>query len=266
MRSKTSGGFFAAPPAASLRGSADVVCRKAQQPRLGLRKRSGATRRGHAPVIYMDQTQPAGEGRHQHGPEQLSVVNSGSAARPLSRQPKPLAAVRRPRASRATSLATSSPPGCARRPMARSSRLGRTPLLRPDQAGQKYEEASAVAVNACAEDTKGQTCWICFDDGSKEGLRRWCSDLGGLDSRTCRAWRSRRRFCTRRPRITIWTACWMRGLSPGRRPGEAMGVVNCRSGGRAGSWWVGQSWARLIAMSKLGKTSKMHRGPPVDCV
>ena len=32
-----------------------------------------------------------------------------------------------------------------------------------DQAAQKYEEAAAAAVEACAEDTKGQTCYICMD-------------------------------------------------------------------------------------------------------
>jgi len=53
------------------------------------------------------------------------------------------------------------------------------PLLRANRADQKYEEAVGVAVEACAEDTMGQTCWICFDDGSNEGLVRMCSCRGG---------------------------------------------------------------------------------------
>ena len=47
-----------------------------------------------------------------------------------------------------------------------------------DQAAQKYEEAAAAAVEACAEDTEGQTCYICMDDGSKEGLVRACACRG----------------------------------------------------------------------------------------
>ena len=31
------------------------------------------------------------------------------------------------------------------------------------EAEQKYEEAAAAAVEACAADTKGQTCYICMD-------------------------------------------------------------------------------------------------------
>ena len=31
-------------------------------------------------------------------------------------------------------------------------------------ANKKYKEAVAVAVKECAEDTKGQTCYICLED------------------------------------------------------------------------------------------------------
>ena len=45
-------------------------------------------------------------------------------------------------------------------------------------AEQKYAEAVAVAVEACAEDTKGQTCYICTEAlhwKTKEGLVRGCA-------------------------------------------------------------------------------------------
>ena len=47
------------------------------------------------------------------------------------------------------------------------------------QAAQRCEEAVALAVQACAEDTAGQTCFICLEDGSDEGLVRGCSCRGG---------------------------------------------------------------------------------------
>ena len=47
-------------------------------------------------------------------------------------------------------------------------------------ANQKYAEAVAVAAEACADDTKGQTCYICYGEGDEdEGLVRGCSCRGG---------------------------------------------------------------------------------------
>jgi len=48
-------------------------------------------------------------------------------------------------------------------------------------ANKKYTEAVAVAAKACAEDTKGQTCYICTQAlhwKTKEGLVRGCSCRG----------------------------------------------------------------------------------------
>ncbi|CAH0370623.1 unnamed protein product [Pelagomonas calceolata] len=48
-------------------------------------------------------------------------------------------------------------------------------------ADKKYKEAVAVAVEACADDTKGQTCFICTQAlhwKTKEGLVRGCSCRG----------------------------------------------------------------------------------------
>ena len=48
-------------------------------------------------------------------------------------------------------------------------------------ANKRYTEAVAVAAEACAEDTKGQTCYICTQAlhwKTKEGLVRGCSCRG----------------------------------------------------------------------------------------
>jgi hypothetical protein len=48
-------------------------------------------------------------------------------------------------------------------------------------ADKKYKEAVAVAVKACADDTKGQTCYICTQAlhwKTKEGLVRGCACRG----------------------------------------------------------------------------------------
>ena len=42
-------------------------------------------------------------------------------------------------------------------------------------ADKKYAEAAAEAVEACAKDTKGQTCYICRDERPDEGLVRMCA-------------------------------------------------------------------------------------------
>ena len=55
-------------------------------------------------------------------------------------------------------------------------------------ANKKYTEAVAVAAEACAEDTKGQTCYICTQAlhwKTKDGLVRGCLKPrhGGLRAR-----------------------------------------------------------------------------------
>ena len=50
-------------------------------------------------------------------------------------------------------------------------------------ADKKYKEAVAVAVEACADDTKGQTCYICTEGVKRrtgEGLvNAFCACRGG---------------------------------------------------------------------------------------
>ena len=45
-------------------------------------------------------------------------------------------------------------------------------------ADKKYEEAVAEAVEECADDTEGQTCYICLDGDAEEGLVRMCACRG----------------------------------------------------------------------------------------
>ena len=47
-----------------------------------------------------------------------------------------------------------------------------------EEVEQKYEEAVADAVEECADDTAGQTCFICLDGAEDEGLVRGCACRG----------------------------------------------------------------------------------------
>ena len=63
-----------------------------------------------------------------------------------------------------------------------AERVAVPPLMRPDQAEQRFEGALAVAVEACAEDTAGQRCYICLEavhPDTNEGLVRGCACRGG---------------------------------------------------------------------------------------
>ena len=54
-------------------------------------------------------------------------------------------------------------------------------LHEADLAAQKYTEAVAAAAEACEDDTKGQTCYICTQAlhwKTKEGLVRMCACRG----------------------------------------------------------------------------------------
>ena len=56
-----------------------------------------------------------------------------------------------------------------------------------DLAAQKYTEAVVVAVEKCADDTKGQTCYICTEAlhwKTKEGLVRGCACRGTSGTKT----------------------------------------------------------------------------------
>ena len=95
-------------------------------------------------------------------------------------------------------------------------------------ADKKYAEAVAVAVEECAEDTEGQTCYICLEDGSEEGLVRGCACRGaaGLAHVSC---------LTKQAKIAtdeadpddddVWDASWDKWTTCGVCKQEHHGVV-----------------------------------------
>ena len=75
-------------------------------------------------------------------------------------------------------------PGAAlerRRPRPALQKIKKAGGAEQYNANKKYAEAVAVAAEACAEDTKGQTCYICTQAlhwKTKEGLVRGCACRG----------------------------------------------------------------------------------------
>jgi len=130
-------------------------------------------------------------------------------------------------------------------------------------ANEKYSEAVSVAAEACAEDTKGQTCYICTQAlhwKTKEGLVRGCSCRGtaGFAHVSCLAEQAKvvvteaeennwddDRFMLRWNR---WNACSLCEQ-------EYHGVVSCALGWACWKTYVGRSEtdeARHMAMTVLG--------------
>ena len=104
-------------------------------------------------------------------------------------------------------------------------------------ANKKYAEAVAVAAEACAEDTKGQTCYICtqaFHWKTKEGLVRRCACRGtaGFAHVSCLAEQakilSRRRGEQFGPKVL--NARWNRWSRCSLCEQEYHGVVTCALG------------------------------------
>ena len=82
-------------------------------------------------------------------------------------------------------------------------------------ANKKYKEAVAEAVEACAEDTKGQTCYICLESvhpHTKEGLVRGCACQGdqGFAHVSCLADQAKILFAdAREPTLThVFNSRW----------------------------------------------------------
>ena len=76
-------------------------------------------------------------------------------------------------------------------------------------ADKKYKEFVAVAVEKCAEDTKGQTCYICTEAvhwKTKEGLVRGCACRGtsGVAHVSCLVEQAKI-LCDEADGRTIWT-------------------------------------------------------------
>ena len=130
-------------------------------------------------------------------------------------------------------------------------------------ANNKYAEAVSVAAEACADDTKGQTCYICTQAlhwKTKEGLVRGCSCRGtaGFAHVSCLAEQAKilvaealennwdnSRFL---PRWHQWVTCSLCEQ-------EYHGVVRCALGWACWKTYVGRpetEGIRCLAMTQLG--------------
>ena len=141
--------------------------------------------------------------------------------------------------------------------------LAAAPLLRPDQADEKYAEAVQTAVEKCAEDTKDQTCYICMDGATaEEGLVRMCACRGasGFAHVSCLARQAEVAVKRRRrhggPGFGRWRTC-------GLCEQDYYGAVRCALGWACWKTYLGlpeQSLRRRDAMTQLGNGlySGMH--------
>ena len=130
-------------------------------------------------------------------------------------------------------------------------------------ADKKCEEAIAVAAEACAEDTAGQTCYICTQAvhwKTKEGLVRMCACRGtaGFAHVSCLAEQAKILIAEAEEnnlnnkvlaeRFDRWSDCSLCEQ-------EYHGVVACALGWAGWKTYVGRpetDWARRLAMTRLG--------------
>ena len=130
-------------------------------------------------------------------------------------------------------------------------------------ANKKYSEAVSVAAEACADDTKGQTCYICTQTlhwKTKEGLVRGCSCRGtaGFAHVSCLAEQAKILFAEVEgtnlgievvsERSARWHKC-------GLCEQDYHGVVSCALGWACWKTYVGRpeaDIARRLALSQLG--------------
>ena len=130
-------------------------------------------------------------------------------------------------------------------------------------ADKKTKEAVAEAVEKCADDTKGQTCYICTQAlhwKTKEGLVRMCACRGtaGFAHVSCLAEQAKI-LCdeaeennlgakAKNERFAKWHTCSLCEQ-------EYHGVVRCALGWACWKTYVGRpeaDWARRFAMTELG--------------
>ncbi len=130
-------------------------------------------------------------------------------------------------------------------------------------ANKKYTEAVAVAAEACAEDTKGQTCYICTQAlhwKTKEGLVRGCSCRGtvGFVHVSCLAEQAKILWAEAEENnlgFKVMTERWERWHTCSLCEQRYHGVVACALGWACWKTYVGRpetGMARGLAMSLLG--------------
>ena len=129
---------------------------------------------------------------------------------------------------------------------------GQAGLLSRAQAEVHYDEAVAEAVLACAEDTAGQRCYICFGEGDEdEGLVLGCACRldNGFAHVSCLARGAQ--AAVERDADTGWARWYICGLCEQ----EYHGVVRCALGWACWKTYVGRpedNDVRRWAMSVLG--------------
>jgi len=125
-------------------------------------------------------------------------------------------------------------------------------LLRVDQAEPRYNEALQTAVAACAADTAGQTCYICYGEGDEdEGLVRMCSCRGenGFVHLSC---------LVRAAQVAVERGAqkgWKRWHTCGLCEQKYHGDVLCALGWACWKTYLGRpemGWLRQGAMNLLG--------------
>jgi hypothetical protein len=130
-------------------------------------------------------------------------------------------------------------------------------------ANNKYTDAVAVAAEACADDTKGQTCYICTQAlhwKTKEGLVRGCSCRGtaGFAHVSCLAEQAKILVAEAEENNLddkAFDARWSRWHTCSLCEQEYHGVVRCALGWACWKTYVGRQEAddsRRSAMTQLG--------------
>ena len=130
-------------------------------------------------------------------------------------------------------------------------------------AERKYKQAVAVAAEACAEDTKGQTCYICTQAlhwKTKEGLVRGCSCRGtaGFAHVSCLAEQAKISWEEAEANNLDNDALnkgWIRWHTCGLCEQQYHGVVACALGWACWKTYVGRpetNFTRRMAISQLG--------------
>jgi len=123
-------------------------------------------------------------------------------------------------------------------------------------AGKKYEEAVSDAVEECAEDTEGQTCFICMDGDAEEGLVRGCSCRGasGFVHVSCLA-RQAKILVEEADERDLDDNQWHRWYKCSLCEQQYHGVVRSALSWACWKTYLGRpeaDWARTCAMTQLG--------------
>ena len=130
-------------------------------------------------------------------------------------------------------------------------------------ADKKCTAAVTVAAEACAEDTKGQTCYICTQAvhwKTKEGLVRMCSCRGtaGFAHVSCLAEQAKILVAEAYENnldVKVKNARWRRWSDCSLCEQQYHGVVACALGWACWKTYLGRpetDWARDSAMNRLG--------------